>query len=375
MKKIKLDDPKLIYPGIHNIYPIMNETSIHSNLKTSDSSLPKPSEHILDTNYGRILNTTAQQPYGDSKSMGYYYYYRNENIDIIDNLRVPFRKIPVFKFADLTQVKSIIQQIEKENSDFEILLRGQTSVYTIERTPTELNYLYGDSVCKEPSFQPSFLRSNFDEYFIKNLWHNQTSSMFSDVGIDLKNVISETDLKIYYDDVNKIKGHFHFTPMALGYAQHYGLPSIGLDLTKDLKVALWFASHKMKIEKSGLCDLSELNDFKESTLFIFRSPKDTVFSHKQIKPKKISNTRPDKQDAWFCHTGWGDSKNQLATNLCCAVRLDSSILNEFEDDYGSSLFPNREEDLVLNYFLDMKNRKENVNEVQRALNKIYHLAE
>jgi hypothetical protein len=373
MKKIRLDDPKLKYPGIHNIYPIMNETSMHSNIEPLNSEFSKQSEHILDTNYGRILNTSVGQPYGDSKSMGYYF--RNEKFKIIDNLRVPFRKIPVFKFIDLAQVSSIIQQIEKENPDFEILLRGQTNIYKIKRSSDELKYLYGDSNCTEPSFQPSFLRSNFDEYFIKNLWHNQTSSMFNDVGIDLKNLISENDLKIYYNDVNKIKGHFHFTPIALGYAQHYGLPSIGLDLTKDLKVALWFASHKMNIQKNGLCELSKLDDFKKSTLFIFRSPKDTVFSHREIKPKKIINTRPDKQDAWFCHTGWGDSKNQLATNLCCAIRLDSDILNEFDDNYGASLFPNRTEDLVLNYFLDMKNRKENMNEVKRALNKIYYLSE
>lgn len=216
MEKIELDDPKLTYPGIHNIYPIMNETSIHSNVRHLKDEDSKQSEHILDTKYGRILKISIGQPYGNSKSMGYYL--RNETFKVIDNLRVPFRKIPVFKFIDLAQIKNLILQIEKENPDFEILLRGQTGIYTIKRSSEELDYLYGDSNCIEPSFQPSFLRNNFDEYFIKNLWHNQTSSMFNDVGIDLKNLISENDLKIYlkiyYDDVNKIKGHFHFTPIA-----------------------------------------------------------------------------------------------------------------------------------------------------------------
>ena len=205
------------------------------------------------------------------------------------------------------------------------------------------------------------------------LWHSQTALMLNDVGIDLKEVLNSEDYLEYRKDVFKIKNSPHFTPISLGFAQHYGLPSVGLDLTKDIKVAAWFATNKLIIDNDGLAETRQLEDFSESTIFIFRCPKDTVFSHKSIKPKFIENTRPDRQDAWFCHSGWGLSKNQLASYLVCAIRLNDRALTVSNSDYTNYLFPDRSEDLVLNYFMDIKTNSKTTGEVKRALNKIYLL--
>lgn len=370
MISIQLSDNKLEYPGFYNIYPVFHETSGVSELTTFLKTDSKNSEFVLDENYGRLLNKQIKYPYGKSDFKTAYI--KQDGLKPVSYLRVPFRKIPIFNDLELPKILELIKQIEIDHADYEILLRGQTEIYSIKRTNEEIEFLYGDSQYKEPSFQPSFLRTNFNENFIKSLWFNQCASMLHDVGIDLKKVLNREQLEIYYNDVENIKNSHHLTPIALGFAQHYGLPSIGLDLTKDPKVALWFASHKMDINsETGHCKLLSLEDFKESTMFIFRCPKDTVFSHGKLKPKFIENTRPDKQDAWFCHCGWGLSKNQLASYLVCGIRLNSNILNEFEDDYGASLFPSRKQDFVLDYFLNMRERKENVNEVKRALKKIY----
>lgn len=369
MDSINLSDHQLEYPGFYNIYPIIHEISIGAvtNYLSTDSN---KSDFVLDDNYGRVLNKTVKYPYGNSDLMQAYFI--TDDLKPISYLRVPFRKIPIFEQLEIPRILKLIKQIEINNSDYEILLRGQTQIYPIKRKEEEIEFIYGDNEFKEPSFQPSFLRSNFNESFIKSLWFNQCAIMLHDVGIDLKNILNKDELEVYHQDVENIKNAHHLTPIALGFAQHYGLPSIGLDLTKDLKVALWFASHKMDINpKTGHCKLLNLNDFSEATLFIFKCPKDTVFSHEKIKPKFIKNTRPDKQDAWFCHCGWGRSKNQLASYLVCGIRVNSKILSEFEDDFGSSLFPNRKQDFVLDYFLNMRERKENVNEVKRALENIY----
>ncbi|WP_158856309.1 FRG domain-containing protein [Lunatibacter salilacus] len=370
MQSINITDSKLEYPGFYNIYPIRNEISIHSGV--NELAKKEDKTHLLiDDNYGRVLNENINCPYSNSKTINYYNH--SANYTIIDELRVPFRKIPVYKFEDYESLFKLISQIEKENPDYEILLRGQTSLYTIRRAADENLFLFGDGKAKEPSFKPSFVRSDFNEFFIYGLWHSQTALMLNDVGIDLKEVLNSEDYIEYQKDVFKIKNSPHFTPISLGFAQHYGLPSVGLDLTKDIKVATWFATNKLIIENDGLAETRQLEDFSESTIFIFRCPKDTVFSHKSIKPKFIENTRPDRQDAWFCHSGWGLSKNQLASYLVCAIGLNNRASNLSNSDYTHYLFPDRSEDLVLNYFMDIKENSKNTGEVKRALNKIYLL--
>lgn len=370
MQSINITDNKLEHPGFYNIYPIQNEISIHSGLNELTKKEGK-THHLIDDNYGRILNENIIYPYGNSKVINYYNL--SSNHTIIDELRVPFRKIPIYKFEDYENLFKLISQIERENPDYEILLRGQTSLYTIERPADEKLFLFGDDKAKEPSFKPSFVRSDFNEFFIYGLWHSQTALMLNDVGIDLKIKLNGEDYLEYQKDVFKIKNSPHFTPISLGFAQHYGLPSVGLDLTKDLKVATWFATNKLIIDNEGLAKTRQLEDFSESTIFIFRCPKDTVFSHKSIKPKYIENTRPDRQDAWFCHSGWGLSKNQMASYLVCAIRLNDRVSNLSNSDYTNYLFPDRSEDLVLNYFMDIKENSKNTGEVKRALNKIYLL--
>jgi FRG domain len=371
MLDFELNDLRNKYPGFYNIYPIENEISIHS--VTKDSFSNKEGKYFLDNYYGRIIKSNSVFPYGDGKKLGYYLPHYQEKI--IDTLRVPFRKIPIYELDSTIQIQELIETVIKENTSYSILLRGQTKFYASDREKSETAFLYGDDFAKEPSFQPSFLRSNFNETFIYGLWHSQTALLLDDVGVDLSRFLTNKQIEEYREDITKIKGSPHFTPIALGFAQHYGMPSIGLDLTKDLKVALWFATNQLVIDKEGIAATYPISDFSESTLYIFRCPEDAVFSHQHIKPKFINDTRPDRQDAWFSHVGWGLAKNQLASYLVCGVRLTPNILSLFEPTYAKYLFPSRDEDLVLNTFLDIVENKKYIGEVRRALNKIYSLKE
>lgn len=370
MQEFELNDIRNKYPGFYNIYPIENEISIHSI--SHEILTDKNGKYLLDDYYGRIIYSNSVSPYGDTRSLEYYLRHYQQNI--IDSLRVPFRKIPIFKLDHISEIQELIEKIEAENESYTILLRGQSKFYPLTRDKSEITFLYGEEHVKEPSFLPSFLRTNFNETFIYSLWHSQTALLLNDVGVDLSNSLTTKQLEEYYDDVTKIKGSPHFTPIALGFAQHYGMPSIGLDLTKNLKVALWFATNELNID-NGIASTYPIADFSQSTVYIFRCPTDAVFSHKGIKPKFINNTRPDRQDAWFSHVGWGLSKNQLASYLVCGIRLSQNILQLFEPDYAKYLFPPREIDLVLNSFLDIAENEKYIGEVRRALNKIYSLKE
>lgn len=365
---IKLDDDRLKYPGYYNIYPISFEASQYgSNLSLDELGQESP---FLDENYGRIIHLGGS--YGSSKLMPYYR--RDFAERVVDYLRVPMRKVPVYKFERYDQIQPFVDALTAEYPDQEVLLRGQDQVFPIRRSAAETKILFGEEKVLEPSFYPTFARLDFNDFFIYNLWISFTAMMLDDIGIDLKSRLLPHQQEAYLKDVTAIKGHPHFMFIALGIAQHYGLPSIGLDLTKDLRVASWFASHKM-ITKNGITTVEPISDFQGSTLFIFRCPKDQVFAHQVIKPKFIDHGRPDRQGAWFCHTGWGCAKNQIAENLIAAIRLDRSVLSEFEPSYHRSLFPDRNHDLMLNFFLDVKESGDLKGEAKRAFERIYRLHE
>jgi hypothetical protein len=362
------DDFRNKYPGFYNIYAIESEISVHSLIRGVST---EKSGRFLDDFYGRIIDLSYPTPYGDSSILDYYV--QDYKDTVVDTMRVPFRKIPIFRIDEITEMEQLIIKIKSENKPYEVLLRGQAKSYPIDRSVEEKKMLYGLQEYFEPSFQPSFLRANFDEFFIYNLWHCQTALMLNDVGIDLEATLSPSDLQAYNQDVEQIKVSADFTPIALGIAQHYGLPSIGLDLTDNIKVAIWFATHELKIGDGGRTEVNPISDFNNSTVYIFRCPGDAVFSHRKIKPKFIDNTRPDRQDAWFSHVGWGFAKNQLASYLVCGIRLGPKALELFEDGYNNYLFPSRKEDLILNYFLDASQNSKYTGEVKRALRRIYAL--
>ena len=46
--------------------------------------------------------------------------------------------------------------------------------------------------------------------------------------------------------------------MALG--QHYGIPTHGIDVTSDILIAVWFATHKFKMGDDGVASYTSLRE-------------------------------------------------------------------------------------------------------------------
>lgn len=372
MEKISNDDFRLKYSGFYNIYPIRNEISVFSvlaniNFANSEDQL------IIDNYYGRIFNLENYEkiiPYGNNKNMKYYQ--SGISGEIVDELRVPYRKVPIFKIDSLDRISVFIKEIENVNPSHDILLRGQTKIYLIPREDDEKMKLYGDTSIKEPSFLPSHLRNNFNEFFMNCMWHDQASILLNDIGAEYFRANKELYIE-YVRDAQIIRNSYRFTLFSLSLAQHYGMPSIGLDLTKKVDVAAWFATHTMNIDKNGLATVNKLDNFQESTIFVFRCPKNAIFPYTKIHPIPFPEGRPDRQDAWFGHVGWGCAKNQLGSYLACGFRLSEQVIDEFPKNYENYLFPTIEEDHILKYFIKIQNKNNYIGEAKRALQKVYRL--
>jgi hypothetical protein len=373
MEKVSIIDKRVIFPAFYNCYPILNEVAFNSI-----SALKTDTEFVdyfhLDDYYGRFLKENYYEqatPYGSKEAMKYYP--NSIGLDIVDEFQVPYRKIPIFQLESLSSLNDIVISIRKENPDFDILLRGQTKTYYINREDHEKIKLFGDREVKEPSFLPSHLRNDFDEIFMQSLWQSQADYLLRYIEGKLHRSQKWEQLSDYQANIRHVReGHLNI-PFSLGIAQHYGLPSIGLDLTTNIEVAAWFACNSIRIDSEGQTTTNALENTDNSTIYVFRCPRSSVYSYQNIKPAGFPEGRPDRQSAWFSHVGWGYAKNQLASYLISAFKINSDIHGQLPKNFEAHLFPSISDDQILEYFISARKDAKYVGEVKRALQKIYYL--
>ncbi len=368
IEAIEPDDPRLRLPALYNIYPLPNEVHPTGDRDGTDDA----PNTFMDRMYGRVFTprrVIRHAVYGRTEKMNHYI--RFDGLRIVDELRVPYRRIPIFAVDDLSSISTAVRQLAGANQSHTLLLRGQGETYMLERDAAESELLYGETV-NEPSFRPSFLRANFNELTLQSIWHNQAALLLNDIGFVYQSILSESQLRDYWNDVTTLRRTPDCDGFALGIAQHYGLPSVGLDLTDELKVAVWFALYSMSIDGAGRATCNVVPDDSKPTVFVFRCPYDTVFDYKRVRPKQFPHGRPDRQSAWFAHVGWGAAENQMGSYLMCGFRLKASMAEQLPADYSMHLFPRTEEDLILQYFRAMKAQQKYEGEAKRALQRIYH---
>lgn len=373
LENLNLSSSIIEYPTINNIYYIINEVSQYCNPKMFDKD---EDSLVLDDYYGRVFTKYVYDnicPYGITTKMPYYDCMGQNNYDIIGHFRVPYRKIPIFHVKSNIQAKEIIDSVSAYYKYDQILFRGQERTYFLDakRTDEEKLKLFGELTPREPSFLSSHIRKASNENFLRCLWNWQGRVLLNDIGVDLHKTLPQEDLNKFYESKDAIEGTELLSYFSLGMAQHYGLPSVGLDLTDNYEVALCFATTHYDKDSANNLKVSMISDFDESMIYIFRCSKSNVFDYKYTKPDFFPNSRPDFQHAWFCHAGWGYAKNQMALDLVCCIKVTSDMAKDINQEVIKSIFPSEEDDIILKHFLKMKNKEYFAQEVKDVLSSIY----
>ncbi|WP_029322526.1 hypothetical protein [Butyrivibrio sp. AE3004] len=373
MIELSIDDKKNNYPSVYNIYPIVDEISFFNNIHSCN---PDEDEMCLDEQYGRRFSKSLYNRdafvYGASDKLPYYFSMNDDNYKVESYLRVPYRKIPIFQVDSNSRAKALIEALKTEYQDYYILFRGQEKLYTIERTKEEKYNLFGDENALEPSFLSSHARENLDENFLRCLWNWQGRTLFSHLESYLKTRLKSTEYSRFLADKQSIEGSERLSYFSLGMAQHYGLPSVGLDLTDKYESALCFASTHYEADDENNLNVTRTKNFNDSMIYVFRCPKNLVFNYKVVRPAFIPTGRPDCQNAWFGHVGWGDAKNQMAMYLVCCIKVTPGMSEIIDAEYVKGLFPSAKYDVILQFFLDMK-KSDYSEEVRKILGRVYEV--
>lgn len=261
------------------------------------------------------------------------------------DLRAKYWRIPTFKVETVGQLEEIAARIREEAPDGHLLYRGQNNNYTLPRSSAVKKTLYGDEFVRELSLTTSASRVGFDydrfsdifQLDIQGLMYMDLNKQnFLEFAYDVHGYCRFLDPEVAERNIFWKKLGVHWDAIVMGIAQHYRVPTNGLDLTGDIGIALWMA----------------LREPGPAPVIYLVSPMNSSEDLELPEIPGLESTRQLNQSAFLHYGGWVHHKNLCAEEVVAAVFLS----REFKFDLPSDefVFPNRQSDSLLNRLLRLR---------------------
>lgn len=335
-----------------NLRPHLNTFSPFSRV----DRVPESSEEslVVDENYGLIYNAwfhrapglyglTEALPVGPLDHLATYGF-----------LRTPFRRIPRIAVESIQQVRGVVANIRETCAKRTLVFRGQNHEYTIPRDGRTRLALFGDEQAQEPSIIASAVRKTVSVTGLMPEWCGLVNTTLRGL-LDalLRSPEFRADEKQLRSHYAGLSTNYVFSQFSLALAQHYGLPSNGVDTTTSNETALSFALHcftpssvsanRLNVERHTSWD-------DPPVLYVLAIPSEQYeIRFNYVAPLFAKRSRPEAQDACFIHSGWGCSKNDATRWLVAAFYIMKPL--SFDDlPNPETLFPSRNTD-ILGHFL------------------------
>lgn len=236
-------------------------------------------------------------------------------------LRVPFRRIPVIELHSVAAVLALGRGNASKDPSITGMWRGQSRHHSLQREPIDRLRLYGDLEADEPSLLPSAARQ--DRYFpdIFDTWSGLLDLYVEERLEHLSKTYTSQAARLLHE-ARSFKGSYRYRGWGLATAQHYGLPSVGLDLTSDIRVALYFALHRFETDAgTGVMSVRRATEEDDPIIYGLGVFEYDLLEDEKLAPAWLNCARPRAQNAFFFGSGWGDSVNRAADRVYVAARL------------------------------------------------------
>lgn len=312
----------------------LNEANInhldqdHFDLEQQDKATPRPGI-LFDKHYrapfiGRPLSAYAVHG-GKNVLRDHYddFYKAHAGAELV---RCKHYVAPVIDIETQEDAQSIVADIPIRDAKNGIFFRGQTSFHALGRPPLIRQFLFGDSCSTEPSLPSaaSRVRFNYDAFHFA-LRHYLENYCFA---FHKKRKAGKA--RKWRQRLCKPSLSIDYALMAL--AQHYGVPTHGLDVTTDLDVALWFATNKYdstgpltRYQALSSNDWVE-NKSKWPVIFVCQvvthSLAASLHDCAELDDFDLKPLRPLRQKARFFLGGHSDQQNRMAESVVCVLRLN-----------------------------------------------------
>lgn len=352
------------YPHLHNTHWVGNRVSSVCN---QNAVMQVENEQNYSDNY--FGNTWDWTPAINCGVYGRTEDFSQSNIESLGSgefMRVPYRRIPIINVHSIDELLNISSKLAPNNDSTKIVWRGQSKQYSLQRDDADKLRLYGDTSIFEPSLLPSASRQNI---YFPDIFDAWSSLLDIYIRIDKKgegkNEVNQR--------ADRFQSSYKYRQWGFATAQHYGLPSVGLDVTHDILVALYFATNCFNTNpNTGEMSVSRATEDENPVIYAMDGFEDyDLLEDEKISPYWLHCERPKAQSARFFTSGWGSAPNRAANRIYVALRLIGHT--KWKIPYDSQfIFPNEKKDHFLRFLLnDCKSY--DLPFIKDLINKIYYV--
>jgi hypothetical protein len=279
---------------------------------------------LVDFYSGAVFRPMELRPFAMFGRHGLGVPFPSDFPGVSSHYRWRFNDVPVFTAWTGRDLQNLEERLNRLWPNYQILFRGQTQQYTVPRGPATLRLLYGDAAVSEPSLLSTAFRERFP--YVSTERHIR--AIIADIDYRLTGFkdhrwwVEDRYETVYVADEGMIARWHRISTMAI--AQHYGIPTYGLDVTTSMTTAWWFATHDYhaRDEKASFHPHAwSGSDFRKwPAIFVLRTA-----SGEYIGQLDLPATRPRHQHAVFARGGWGPHGNICADDLIAVIVLAPEV--------------------------------------------------
>ena len=278
--------------------------------------------------------------------------------------RAKYWRIPLFQATERTQLLDVIDQVRQALPGGKLLFRGQNDHFRVPRDPWAMRVLYGDGEVDELSLTTTASRGStfpYDTVFPRLqldlqglMYADLPTERFGayDVAEDGTIVYADGEVKRRYDTWRKCG--FAWDVTVMGIAQHYGIPTHGLDLTEDVEIAVWMAVNEAfsyPADQETRYWFRPLERGRHQPVIYVVAPINTGLALRERRIPGLESVRQDRQHAHLYFGGWGYHANLCAEEVVAGIVLRPGIASELPTDH---VFPGPETDPLYGALLELK---------------------
>lgn len=244
--------------------------------------------------------------------------------------------------------------------------RGQTREHYLERPDDEKLRLFGEKSIREPSLIPSAARVGLEFPNVFVSWAAVLDVYLAERGLALSQGQSLNR------ELANFRASYNYRLWAFSTAQHYGLPSVGLDVTSDFWTAVMFALHEFRFDPTtSATRVTRVGQSAQPVLYAMAGFENDLVEDELIAPAWLQCARPKAQAAHFFATGWGAAANKAAERIFVAIRLVDHVKWRLPKRV-EHLFPSSEDDPLLAFLLRIRKEFPEIAD-ETQLGRVYHV--
>lgn len=261
---------------------------------------------------------------------------------------------PVVRVHSIDELRALVASIPLRGQGG-IFFRGQGKLHLLTRGTEVQEVLFGGSCAREPSLVTAATRETDYTYDAVHF----ALRLFLEQKVLLRDrLLAESRLKEWQEMVRSPACQLDRAIMAL--AQHYGIPTHGLDITRSPDVAAWFATNRYsKLNGLARYDAIAPDAWPSSEedwpvviacQAVTHSTQGSLHDCEELDYFGFGAKRPTAQSALLFQGGHSDHVNRLAETVVCVFKLAPAVYETGQSFQG--LFPAPGEDAAYRVMLD-----------------------